>query len=62
MVTTRSQVRAGRGFTVPMQSMNRMRRARRWTKRYRPGDPGRRHRIKDGQPKTQHVVSYTRRT
>jgi hypothetical protein len=40
----------------------RMQTARRWTKRYRPSDPHKRHRLDDDQPKTQQVVSYRRRT
>lgn len=33
-----------------------------WRKMYRPSDPHKRHRLHDSQPKTQRVVSYTRRT
>ena len=39
----------------------RMQRARRWIKQYRPNDHAKRHRLNDDQPKTQHVISYTRR-
>lgn len=42
-------------------STARMQGARRWTRRYRPNDTARRHRLEDDQPKTQRVVSYTRR-
>lgn len=48
---------------LPMnRAIDRIRRARRWIKRYRPNDHAKRHRLHDTQPKTQHVVSYTRRT
>ena len=42
-------------------SSTRMESARRWTKRYRPSDWSRRHRLEDDQPKRQRVVSYVRR-
>lgn len=63
MVVTRSQARATGQQPVPInQAINRMRRARRWIKRYRPNDITHRHRLHDAQPRTQHVVAYDRRT
>lgn len=59
MVSTRSQ----NARLVPLnQAIDRMRRARRWVKRYKPSDTSKRHRLADRQPKSQHVVSYNRRT
>jgi hypothetical protein len=43
------------------QARLRMRGSRRWIRRYRPNDHARRHRLPDNQPKTQRVISYTRR-
>lgn len=63
MVLTRAQSRAQNIAPTPMNpAINRMRRARRWVKRYKPNDTAHRHRISDRQPKTQQVVSYMRRT
>ena len=59
MVNTRS---SGAPLAAYNNSINRIRRARRWTKRYKPTDTSKRHRLGDRQPKTQTVVSYTRRT
>lgn len=58
MVSTRS---SGAPLASYNDAINRMRRSRRWVKRYRPTDVAKRHRLSDRQPKTQHVVSYTRR-
>lgn len=60
-VTRRQAALSGQAPTPRNDAINRMRRGRRWVKRYRPNDHARRHRISDSQPKTQHVVSYTRR-
>lgn len=62
MAITRSQRRASGTQPIPGNPRTGMRQQRRWTKRYRPNDVAKRHRIKDGQPKTEQVVSYTRRT
>ena len=59
MVRTRSQ--GGPQF-LGIDTIDRLRRARRWIKRYKPSDTSHRHRIHDRQPKTTHVTSYTRRT
>ncbi len=63
MVTTRSQ--ATRNRTVParmIDNIDRIRRIRRWIKRYKSTDTSHRHRIADRQPKSVRVVSYTRRS
>ena len=44
------------------QRMQDVRYSYRWTKRYRPTDVNKRHRLEDEQPKTQRVTSYTRRS
>lgn len=58
MVATRS---AGRPLARFNDAIDRMRRARRWVKRYKPTDWSRRHRIADGQRKDVQVQAYTRR-
>ena len=60
MVVTRNQARmAG---VRPSRGLDRIRRSRRWIKRYRPTDWAKRHRLRDEQPKTQQVSAYSRRT
>ena len=51
-----------RGERLREQWNNRRQQARRWVKRYHPHDYAKRRRLPDGQPKTQRVVSYVRRT
>lgn len=63
MVVTRRQAALAGVRPVPASNwIDRMRRSRRWIKRYKPSDTAKRHRLEDRQPKTQQVVSYTRRT
>ena len=58
MVVTRSQSRSGTALT----RMNReIERRRRWKKKYHPHDTSHRHRLRDRQPKSVRVISYTRR-
>lgn len=59
MVATRSM---GHRLVPGNPAIDRMRRSRRFVKRYKPTDTAKRHRLSDRQPKTQQVVSYTRRT
>lgn len=59
MVSTRSS--GNRLYERDERIGMRMRRARRWTKNYKPSDIAHRHRIADSQPKSVRVVSYTRR-
>ena len=62
MVATRRQLAlAGARPVVGTDAIDRIRRSRRWIKRYKPSDVSKRHRLSDSQPKTEHVVSYTRR-
>lgn len=56
MVSTRSQ----RGRLVAPNPRIGMRQP--FRKRYRPNDHAKRHRLPDRRPKTQHVISYNRRT
>jgi len=60
VVTRRQRALSGTRPTAAQPDIG-MRR-RRWRKMYRPTDPHKRHRIRDSQPKTQRVVSYSRRT
>lgn len=62
MAVTRSQSRMGRALTRMRDDIGRRRRQQEWIKRYKASDTSKRHRLKDNQPKTQRVVSYTRRT
>lgn len=64
MVATRRMMAMAGRRPIPADSNigRRMHRARRWTKRYRPTDIYKRHRIYDDQPKTQRVAAYSRRT
>lgn len=63
MVVTRSQ--ASQRSIAPsrmLDNIDRLRRGRRWIKRYKSTDASHRHRIHDRQPKSVNVVSYTRRS
>lgn len=61
MAITRSMARrAGRAPRAANPRIG-MRRHR-WVKRYKPSDMAHRHRLKDRQPKTEQVTSYSRRT
>lgn len=62
MVQTRSMARGRRPVPRVRRPVRRAPVRRRWIKRYRPSDRSKRHRLADAQPKTQRVVSYTRRT
>lgn len=57
--TRRNYALAG---ATPHAGMERIRRARRWIKRYKPTDHSHRHRLRDGQRKNVRVTSYTRRS
>lgn len=61
MAVTRRQ-RALSGTRLTPQNNNIGQRRRGWTKRYRPNDHAKRHRLGDRQPKAQRVAGYTRRT
>lgn len=61
MAVTRSMARRARTAPVAANPRIGMRR-RRWIKRYKPSDVAHRHRLKDRQPKTETVTSYSRRT
>lgn len=61
VVTRRQRAMAGQPLMQAQPEIQRMRRARRWVKRYKPTDTAHRHRLPDSQPKTQQVVSYYRR-
>jgi hypothetical protein len=58
MAITRSQSRQGAAL---MRIQREIGRRQRWRKRYKPTDVAHRHRIRDSQPKSVRVVSYTRR-
>ena len=60
MVATRAMQRRNPQGLLPGLPQ-RMRRARRWIKRYRPNDVAHRHRLEDDQPKAQQVHAYIRR-
>lgn len=59
-VTRRMRAMSGTRLATPnpRQGM----RVHRWRKRYKPSDTAKRHRLSDRQPKTERVVSYSRRT
>lgn len=63
MVLTRNNRRqlGFRHTSLSQHALRRMRASRRWPKQYRTTDTAKRHRIRDGQPKSQRVVSYVRR-
>lgn len=62
MVRTRSQYQAHGSTPTPANNaIDRMRRGRRWIRRYKDTDTSHRHRLEDRQPKTQQVRTYTRR-
>lgn len=61
VVTRRQAALSGQRPVQRIDAIDRIRRSRRWVKRYKPQDTAHRHRIEDSQPKTQHVISYTRR-
>lgn len=60
MVVTRSRARATGQAPVRANPRIGMRR-RIWRKMYKPTDIAHRHRLRDGQPKEEEVVSYRRR-
>jgi len=62
MVVTRGQHTRAGTRPIPGNAQQRMRRARRWIKRYSPTDSSHRHRLPDRQPKGVRVTSYTRRS
>lgn len=61
MAVTRRMARMAGRAPVP-GNPNIGARRRRWVKRYKPSDTAHRHRLKDRQPKTETVTSYSRRT
>lgn len=58
MVATRS---TGAPLAAFNDAIDRMRRSRRWRKRYKPSDVAHRHRLADRQPKTVEVTTHRRR-
>lgn len=62
MRLARMQGQAGQQAAAMQRMQQEHGRQQSWIKRYRPNDQvKKRHRLGDGQPKTQRVVSYTRR-
>lgn len=61
MAVTRSQSAAGAPLRRMMNEIDRLRRGRRWIKRYKPTDVAHRHRLRDRQPKSVNVSGYNRR-
>lgn len=62
MVRTRAQYRAhGSAPVAANPAIDRMRRGRRWIRRYKDSDVAHRHRLPDRQPKREVVRTYTRR-
>lgn len=62
MVQTRSMAAGGGGLQRMVNEIQRLRRGRRWVKRYKPTDHAHRHRLNDRQPKSETVRTYQRRT